>query len=67
MSNEWLTWTENNRKVMTQLEFAYFIEEHEDDISAVDGFPSSLDMMKMATEFEARQDQAIKSTLRLPK
>lgn len=65
MSNEWLTWTENNRKVMTQLEFAYFIEEHEDDISAVDGFPSSLDMMKMATEFEARQDQAIKSTVRL--
>lgn len=65
MSNEWLTWTENNRKVMTQLEFAYFIEEHEEDISAVDGYPSSLDMMKMATEFEARQDQAIKSTVRL--
>lgn len=65
MSNEWLTWTQNDRKVMSQVEFAYFIEEHEDDISAVDGYPSSLDMMKMATEFEARQDQAIKSTVRL--
>lgn len=65
MSNEWTAWTENNRKVMSQVEFAYFIEEHEDDISAVDGYPSSLDMMKMATEFEARQDQGIKSAVRL--
>lgn len=67
LSNEWGIWTGNNgsKNAMDQFSFAMFLENQEEDIAAVDGYPTNLDMMKMATEFEARQDQAIKSTVRI--
>jgi uncharacterized protein YfdQ (DUF2303 family) len=67
LSNEWGIWTGNNgsKNAMDQFSFAMFLENQEDDIAVVEGFPTNLDMMKMATEFEARQDQAIKSTVRI--
>lgn len=64
-SAEWLTWVRNDKQSKSQVAFAEFLEQNEQDISALDGFPTSLDMMKMATEFEARQDQRLKSTVRL--
>jgi uncharacterized protein YfdQ (DUF2303 family) len=67
MSNEWGIWIGNNgsKNTMSQVEFALFLENQEEDIASVPGFPTQLDMLKMATEFEARQDQGIKSTVRL--
>lgn len=65
LSAEWGTWTRNDKQSKSQVAFAEFLEQNEQDISALDGFPTSLQMMKMATEFEARQDQRLKSTIRL--
>lgn len=64
MSSEWKTWSGQDRKAMDQLPFAEFIESNENDIAAVEGMPSSLEMHKMATEFVARQDMSIKSAVR---
>lgn len=67
MSKEWETWLGSNGsgKTKGQVEFAEFIEANENDITAVEGFPTSLQMHQMATEFVARQDQVLKSTVRL--
>lgn len=65
MSAEWTAWTANNRQAKDQVAFAEFIEANENDIAAVEGMPTSLQMHAMATEFVARQDMAIKSTVRL--
>jgi uncharacterized protein YfdQ (DUF2303 family) len=65
LSAEWGTWTRSDKQSKSQVSFAEFLEQNEQDISALEGFPTSLAMMKMATEFEARQDQRIKSTIRL--
>lgn len=64
-SAEWGTWIRSDKQSKSQVAFAEFLEQNEQDISALEGFPTSLDMMKMATEFEARQDQRLKSTVRL--
>lgn len=65
MSAEWKVWTATNKQAKSQLEFAEFLERHEGDIASVDGFPTSLDMMKLATEFEASSEKRIKSVARL--
>lgn len=65
LAPEWVLWTSHNKQTKSQMAFAEFIEQNEQDISTLEGYPTSLDMMKMATEFEARQDQRLKSTVRL--
>lgn len=64
LSVEWGTWLSNNGKPTGQLEFAEFLESNAKDIAAGEGFPSSLDMMKMATAFEANMDNRFKSKVR---
>lgn len=61
-SVEWGIWSGANRKVQSQVDFALFIEDNAADIN---GMPSEADMLKMATEFEARQDMRLKSAVRL--
>lgn len=65
MSNEWKVWTEKDEKVMSQVDFALFLESQEEDIASVENRPTHLDMMNMALQFEARQDQQLRSTVRL--
>lgn len=65
MSAEWKLWTSKNLKPMGQVEFAEFIEANADDITAANGMPSSTDMLKMATEFQANEERTLKSTVRL--
>ncbi|MEY4427507.1 MAG: hypothetical protein RLZZ182_196 [Pseudomonadota bacterium] len=65
MSAEWGVWAGSNKKQFSQVEFAEFIEANEQDIHTQEGMPTSLDMHKLATEFIARQDTAIKSVVRL--
>lgn len=64
MSAEWKAWREQDTKGMGQLEFAEWIEEHEKDIASTTGYPSSLDMLKMATEFQANSEKTFKSKIR---
>lgn len=67
LSVEWGIWNGSNgaTRVKSQVDFAEFIEANEDDIASIDGFPTSLQMHTMATEFVARQDMLLKSTVRL--
>lgn len=66
-SAEWKVWTGNNggSKAMGQLDFASFLERQESDIAAVEGMPSSLQMMEMATAFEANSEKRVKSVVKL--
>lgn len=65
MSEEWTRWLGKDSKGMDQVEFATFLEDNLQDIAAGENGPSGTDMLKMALEFEARQDQRIKSHVRL--
>ena len=65
MSAEWKAWAAQNEKPQAQLDFAAFIERNEPDIAAMDGYPTSLQMLSMATEFEANSEKRIKSVARL--
>jgi uncharacterized protein YfdQ (DUF2303 family) len=63
MSAEWKVWAAQNEKPQAQLDFAAFIERNEPDIAAMDGYPTSLQMLAM--EFEANSEKRIKSVARL--
>lgn len=66
-SAEWKTWAANNGQghAKSQIDFASFLERHETDIAAVEGFPTSLQMMQMATAFEANSEKRVKSVVKL--
>lgn len=66
-SHEWNVWTGNNGngKAQAQVAFAEFLERNDGDIASIEGLPSSLDMMKLATEFEANGERKVKSVVRL--
>lgn len=66
-SAEWKTWTAHNGpdKHKHQLDFATFLERNETDIAAVEGMPTSLQMMGMATAFEANSEKRVKSVVKL--
>lgn len=64
-SEEWNRWKSGDKKLMTQADFATFIEDNLADIAGSDGFPSGADMLRMAIEFEAKQDLRFKSAIRL--
>lgn len=64
-SAEWKTWANNDTKSMQQLDFAAFLERNEADIAGVDGMPTSLQMMQMATAFEANSEKRVKSVVKL--
>lgn len=65
MSAEWAAWLGSDKQPKGQIEFAEFIERHELDIASQDGYPTSLQMLQMATEFEANSDKRIKTVVRL--
>jgi uncharacterized protein YfdQ (DUF2303 family) len=65
LSVEWGIWLGRNRKEHTQVQFAEFIESNEKDIAGGEGLPSSLQMMTMATAFEANSEKRFKSKVRL--
>lgn len=61
LSIEWSRWTGANRKVMTQLDFAAFLEDNLSDIAAVPNMPSGTDMLQMALAFEANSNKKFRS------
>lgn len=64
-SEEWKRWKSNDKKPMSQAEFATFIEDNLADIAGGEQLPSGADMLRMALDFEAKQDMRFKSALRL--
>ena len=65
-SSEWKAWKGKNTTDMPQIEFAEWIQEHDEDInSTTQGLPTSLEMLRMATEFVANEERTLKSTARL--
>lgn len=64
-SEEWKRWKSNDKKPMSQAEFATFIEDNLADIAGGEQLPSGADMLRMALDFEAKQDMRFKSAIRL--
>jgi len=64
-SAEWKAWTSKNAKTLSQIEFAEWIEEHADDFTSADGFPTSLELMKMALDFKMNEERTFKSKVSL--
>ncbi len=64
-SVEWTIWTDQNKKPQAQVEFAEFLERQELDITSKEGFPTSADMMNMATNFESSSEKRLRSAVRL--
>lgn len=63
-SPEWCTWTGFNKKVMTQADFAVFLEDNNKDIASVAGLPTGAEVLAMALTFESKQEIVIKSAQR---
>jgi uncharacterized protein YfdQ (DUF2303 family) len=65
MSAEWKTWKGKNANAFAQGDFAIFIEDNAEDINAQgDGFPTDLQMLKMATDFVYNETRTLKSAVR---
>ena len=64
-SEEWNRWKAKDRQPFGQAEFAAFIEDNLADIMGDEHTPSGADMLRMAIDFEAKQDMRFKSALRL--
>lgn len=64
-SEEWRRWVGGNKRQLSQLEFAMFIEENLNDVAAPEGMPTGSQLLEMATSFQANQDMRFKSAIRL--
>lgn len=64
-SVEWKRWNGNNRKAMSQADFATWLEENLADIAGVEGMPSGNDMLQLALGFERTAEKRLKSKLNL--
>jgi uncharacterized protein YfdQ (DUF2303 family) len=65
MSAEWKAWKGKDRQAMSQVQFAEWVQDHDEDIAAANGMPSSLQMLDMATNFVAHEEHSLKSAVRL--
>ena len=66
LSAEWKAWKGKDREAMSQVTFAEWIQDHEADINSQrEDMPTSIQMLKMATEFQAHEEHSLKSAVRL--
>lgn len=64
-SAEWKAWKGMDKKTFSQIDFAQWLQEHDDDIAAANGLPTSLQMLEMATNFVMNEERVLKSAVRL--
>lgn len=65
LSHEWKVWKGGNGQAKDQVPFAEFIEQNGMDIYGGEGWPDTLSMLRVATEFVAKSDMSVKSIARL--
>lgn len=65
LSVEWSRWTGRNKAVMTQADFATWLEDNLQDIAAVPGMPTGAEILAMALGFEANSDKRLHSKINL--
>ena len=65
MSAEWKAWKGQDRKGFEQTAFAEWIQDHQEDISASNSLPTSIQMLEMATNFVMNENRSLKSAVRL--
>ena len=62
---EWTRWLGKNKAVMSQADFAAWLEDNLTDIATMVGMPSGADILAMALGFEATYDKRLKSKMNL--
>lgn len=62
---EWRRWVAQNRKPMSQTDFAAFLEDNLKDIAAVDGMPSGAQILAMSMDFQHKADHTFKKVVDL--
>lgn len=60
-SDEWTAWTRNNRQRMSQLEFAEFIEDRQEEIVE----PEAARLLEIITNLQNKRNVSFKSAVRL--
>lgn len=64
-SVEWARWKKHDLKVMSQADFATWLEDNLSDIASVAGMPTGAEMLAMALAFEATSEKRVKSRINL--
>lgn len=63
---EWAAWIGNDGKMLAQVDFAEFLEDHHKDVHADDAFPvSGADLLEIAQQFQATTKVTFESGTRL--
>lgn len=62
---EWSRWIGKNKSVMSQVDFAAWLEENLGDVVSVPNMPSGADILTMALGFEANSDKRLRSKINL--
>jgi uncharacterized protein YfdQ (DUF2303 family) len=65
LSVEWKRWTVKNGVIMSQADFATWLEDNQGDVRSVNGSPSGADILTMAQAFEVNADKRVKSHVNL--
>jgi uncharacterized protein YfdQ (DUF2303 family) len=66
MSAEWKAWKAMDRKGFSQVDFAQWLQDHEEDInSGSNSLPTSIQLMEMATNFVMNEEKVFKSAVKL--
>jgi uncharacterized protein YfdQ (DUF2303 family) len=66
MSAEWKAWQGRDGKAFSQVDFAQWLQDHEDDINSSSTLlPTSIQLMEMATNFVMNEERVFKSAVRL--
>ncbi len=65
LSVEWTRWVEKDAKVMSQADFATWLEDNQADVRSVNGSPTGADILAMAQAFEVNADKRVKSHINL--
>jgi uncharacterized protein YfdQ (DUF2303 family) len=65
LSVEWKRWTGKNGTLMSQADFATWLEDNQGDVRSVNGSPSGADILTMAQAFEVNADKRVKSHINL--
>lgn len=64
-SVEWTRWAKQDRKVMSQTDFAAFLEDNRCDVASVEGMPDGAQILEMALAFEATAEKRLRSKINL--